>query len=352
MADDANTELLDLMLQHEIFLQRYKKNQLQDLVIFLRKLTDDVSGQLGQQFGDISGSVKSTRLNGLLHSLNKISDAASQEMMTLVQSQLRDLATYESGFMVGAVKSVLPIELSLVTPAPVQVWAAVTARPFEGRLLEQWVVDYSSSQRKRIEQAVRTSVVEGETVDTAIRRIRGTSKLGGQDGIIQGVTKRSAEALVRTAINHTVTAARQESAEQNFQVLKGMQWRATLDSLTSLICISRDGTVYPLDSGPRTPGHPNCRSTMIPILKSWKEMGINLAESPPGTRASLNGQVPASETYGTWLKRQPAGFQDDVLGSARGQLFRSGKLSVDRFVDESGHTYTLAQLRQRHPAAF
>jgi hypothetical protein len=50
------------------------------------------------------------------------------------------------------------------------------------------------------------------------------------------------------------------------------------------------------------------------------------------------------ETYAQWLKRQPAPTQDDILGPARGKLFRSGKLTVDRFVDMKGKTLTLAEL--------
>ena len=89
-----------------------------------------------------------------------------------------------------------------------------------------------------------------------------------------------------------------------------------------------------------------------PHIVLYLENLWDLAEADEGTRASMNGQVPASETYQTWLKRQPAGFQDDVLGVQRASLFRQGKLTVDKFVDESGKVYTMEQLRAKHPAAF
>jgi hypothetical protein len=117
------------------------------------------------------------------------------------------------------------------------------------------------------------------------------------------------------------------------------------------ICQSRDGKVYPLDSGPRPPAHFRCRSTTAPVLKSWKELGLKERDIPPGTRASMDGQVPEAETYQTWLKKKSPAFQDDVLGPTRGKLFREG-MTLDRFVDETGHEYTLKQLRSKDAALF
>jgi hypothetical protein len=62
--------------------------------------------------------------------------------------------------------------------------------------------------------------------------------------------------------------------------------------------------------------------------------------------------VPATTTYEQWLKRQPASFQDTVLGPSRGKLFRNGDLSIGRFVDSQGRTLTLDELRRLEPQAF
>jgi len=350
---DANTELLDELIMHQVYVERFKKRQLTDLQAFLQKLMDDVSAQLGQRGADLEGTARSARLDQLLRDLGRISDQASDQMTGMVRDQLRDLAAYEGGFMYTAVRALLPVTVSLTTVAPVQLWSAVTTRPFDGRVLEQWFTDYSANQKNRINEAVRMSVVEGETVDQTIRRIRGTKALGFKDGVVQGITRRGAEALARTAVNHVVTTARSATIQENQDVVKGEAWRSTLDGKTSEICIARDGKVYKVGVGPRPPAHPNCRSTIVPVLKSWKELGINLKEAPEGTRASLNGQVPASETYQTWLKRQPRSFQDDVLGPTKAELFRTGGLSVDKFVDEqAGRGYTIDQLRAKHPEAF
>jgi hypothetical protein len=78
-------------------------------------------------------------------------------------------------------------------------------------------------------------------------------------------------------------------------------------------------------------------------LKSWKELGLK--DPKPGTRSSLDGQIAETETYQTWLAKKSPEFQDEVLGPARGEMFRNGT-TLDRFVDDSGKQYTLEQLKK------
>jgi len=153
------------------------------------------------------------------------------------------------------------------------------------------------------------------------------------------------EATVKTALSHTANVARESVYKANEDVIKGVQWVSTLDGRTSAICMARDGIVYPPDKGPRPPAHWNCRSATIPILKSWKELGIDAKEIDEGTRASMNGQVPAGQNYDSWLRTQSADFQNDVLGKGKADIFRDGT-SVTKFVDKSGRELTLAELRK------
>lgn len=93
--------------------------------------------------------------------------------------------------------------------------------------------------------------------------------------------------------------------------------------------------------------HFNCRSVSVPVLKSWRELGIDIDDMPPGTRASMDGQVPADTTYGQWLSRQSAARQDEILGPERGKLLRSGRVTFERFSDDRGQWLTLDELRAK-----
>jgi hypothetical protein len=80
------------------------------------------------------------------------------------------------------------------------------------------------------------------------------------------------------------------------------------------------------------------------VLKSWKELGIPADEMSPGTRASMDGQVPADTTYAEWFAKQSAERQDEILGPVRAKLYREGRVSFDRFYDDKGRFLTLDQL--------
>jgi hypothetical protein len=90
---------------------------------------------------------------------------------------------------------------------------------------------------------------------------------------------------------------------------------------------------------------------MTPVIKSWRELGFDMDETPASTRASMNGQVPADMTYQQWLRKQSAARQNEVLGIKKAKLFREG-LDLDRFVNLNGKEFTLDQMRQRDAAAF
>ena len=92
--------------------------------------------------------------------------------------------------------------------------------------------------------------------------------------------------------------------------------------------------------------HMRCRSTSTPVTKSWRELGIPVDEMSPGERASMDGQVPADQTFGQWLRKQSASRQDEVLGPVRGAMFRAGA-PLDSFYDARGRYLTLDELRQR-----
>ena len=145
-------------------------------------------------------------------------------------------------------------------------------------------------------------------------------------------------------MNHVSSQSREAVYSENESLVKGVQYVATLDTRTTDICADLDGQIFKVDEGPRPPQHINCRSTTVPVLRSWKELGIDLKEAPPGTRASMNGQVAEGTTYGQWLKSQSTSTQNEALGPGRAKLFRSGAVSIHQFVDSTGRTLTLDEL--------
>ncbi|GEM_PF-1551220 len=103
----------------------------------------------------------------------------------------------------------------------------------------------------------------------------------------------------------------------------------------------------------------NCRSTLVPLLKSWEELtgqtGLDaeiqkeLRDVPRGTQSSMDGQVAESLTYEQWLKTKDDDFQREVLGPGKYRLWKTGKIGLKDLIDQRGHPLTLAQLKNLPP---
>lgn len=303
--------------------------------------------------------------------------------------ELRELARVEPKFVDGLVKSAAAgVELGTALPPPVRLRAIVSTHPFEGRTMAQWADKVRRDDLERIESAVKVGLVQGESGQQIARRVVGTVGLSGRDGVTQ-VTRRQAAAITRTAVSSISSEARQAYFAENADLAPRKLFTATLDARTTAICRSLDGRTYAVDDpkAPVLPLHWNERSVYSPLIDGevvgqrprrdftqrqllrefTAENGISTVTKrgslPRGTKGAfdafarrrmreLTGRTAAKTTYGQWLGRQSAAFQDDVLGPTRGALFRRGGLKLDRFVMRDGSELTLPQLAQRHAEAF
>src|SRR5690606_37920381 len=124
-----------------------------------------------------------------------------------------------------------------------QVYAAARARPFQGRLLREWAKSNEADRMTRVRAAVRTGYLDGRTTPQIVREIRGTKAAGFADGILE-IDRRHAEAVVRTALSHTASVAREQFYQANDDIMGDEVWISTLDSKTSHICRLRSGKRY------------------------------------------------------------------------------------------------------------
>lgn len=348
----ANESLLDAAISHQIGIMRFSTATVRKAIALLNRVDSRLVAEINRiDPSEGPGSWSQMRLEKLLDAVRVILKEAYNGITGTIDDDVRALGAYEAVYQGDLFKKVIPVAVDIVTPAPAQIYAAIHARPFQGMILKEWYSGLEEGTQRRLRDAIRMGYVEGRTTDQIVRDLLGTRSQNYADGVLEG-SRRGVEMVARTALNHTANVARNQVYRENSSVIKGVRWVATLDSRTSAVCRGRDGTVYPVDSGPRPPGHPNCRSSTAPVLKSWKEMGISLKEAPEGTRASMDGQVPASETYDSWLRKQSKDFQEDILGVTKGKLFRDGGLTLDRFVDAKGKEYSLLDLKRRDAAAF
>lgn len=370
MAATANDDILDAEIRHLVGLQRYSSGVVRRILRLLRSVDRDLVAQIAAFDPGRHSATARKRLERLLGAMRDSIQEGYAALEPNLRRELTQLADYEAGFQARLIQSAVPIRLALATPPAEQLAAAVTSQPFRGKILAEWASELEAGQYRRVRDALRIGFVEGETIEQMMRRVRGTRTLNYRDGIVE-IGRRDAEAVVRTAVNHVATRSRQLLFEANDDLVKAEMWTSTLDGRTTPVCRARDGEVFPVGKGPRPPAHWQCRSNMVPVVKSWSELGFDdmdedeplssrpfvadtrrVRDIPKADRDRLIGQVPANTTYGDWLRNQDRGFVEEVMGKTKAQLFLDGELGIDRFVDRSGIELTLDQLRRREAAAF
>lgn len=346
----VNEEIQDRTIRHMVYLERYKASEVRKIVkelntVILPDIEAKIAARLEKitQRGTDLGVTTTARLNQLEKELRKLADDLSKGLKDINLVDFNDLTEAELIWQAETIKKSLKFNLETVLPAAPAVARIIKKTSFAGLTLDQWYDSLSRSTQKNVMIAVNRGIVEGETTEQIVRRIKGTKKLGYTDGVWE-TTRAQASTITRSVINHVSTQSRLEFFKDNEDIIAGLKWISTLDSRTSATCASLDGKVFPIDEGPRPPVHPNCRSTMTAVLKD-----IDL---PEGTRSSEIGPVPESTTYGEWLKRQAAATQDEILGPTRAQLFRKGNLPVERFVGSDLKPLNLKQLRKIENDAF
>lgn len=347
----VNDRIRDLEVSHQVGIQRLSTDVVKRLVRLLDIADTKIVEKLRSRGATLEGSFTSARLQRLLDAIREINRDAHVIAGRELRAELLNIATYEAGFQKRLLQNALPIQWDIVIPSAETLQAAVTARPFQGRLLKEWVSELSDAKARRLRDAIRLGAVQGETVDQIVRRVRGTKALNYTDGVMQ-IGRRGAEAMVRTAVSHTTGAAQEALYAANSDIIAKEQWVSTLDTRTCPQCMALDGKTFDLGKGPKRPAHIGCRCVRVPVTKSWRELGFDIDDLPAGTRASMNGQVSATETYDTWLRKQPASAQDEALGPTRGKLFRKGEVKIDRFTNRAGDDLTLEQLRKMDGEAF
>jgi len=295
-----------------------------------RQITHDLS-RINER-GAWLGGKSLERLHGLKKVIGEGLAEAHIALRRDLSSDLQERAKYQAEWAERLYSGATGITVNLERPSAALLQSIVTSRPFQGAILREWAAKMEKSQLERIGQGIRLGLTEGESTAEIVMRLTGSGALKYRDGQFAR-DKRGAEALVRTAANHVATQSHAALIDKNAKLFPKYRWVSILDRRTTPMCRSRDGVIYTTGEGPTPPGHWNCRSTIVYLSK------IESAQQD-------------WPTYGKWLARQSAETQDDILGKARGQLFRKGELPIDHFTNRKGGELTLEQLKTKESAAW
>ncbi len=328
-----------------------------------------------------------SRITSLLRTIGILRGEAWTESTKVWKDEILAAANAEAEFLETSLKHIAPVVLDTTAPSAELLRQIVTQRPIQGAILGDWSKNIRRADLRRIEQQIQIGLVQGESAAQVARRIVGTVRLKGKDGVTE-ITRREADAITRTALLTITNSVREEFFNENSDLFEQEKYLATLDSRTTPICRSLDGNLYPVGVGPKPPVHWNCRSVRVAIITP--ELDVNRPykavtkqqllreytasagiqkkvgsreDLPRGHKSKfdefarrrtreLTGTVPERTTYESFLRSQSPEFQADVMGKAKAKLFRDGGLTLDKFVEPSGRELTLKELAERHKDAF
>lgn len=296
---------------------------LPDLLVRLRAV--DPTSETGRR--------REAKLKKLVADFRDIHSSLESSLLSMAESSAGNMASMEIGSVLKSMGNRIPdVGIELERPSIESVRQAVMSQPIYGQSRQTWFTALKDDSVRRVNQQLQLSVANGESVPQASARIRSAI----------GTTAVNARTIARTGLTASSAIAREETYKANSDVISSVQYVATLDKRTSMICAGLDGKVFPIGEGPRPPQHPNCRSTTVPVVKSFSELGL-VGDLPSATRSSLDGQVPESMTFSRWIKQQDADIQDEVLGKKNAERFRKGKVTFDSLVES--RTMNSSQLR-------
>jgi len=210
------------------------------------------------------------------------------------------------------------------------------------------IASISLTQQRRIKDVVRKGMIDNLAVNKIAKNVGDSIDL----------PRAQLKTLSRTAITETSSNVSSATYKLNEDVIDGYQYVATLDSRTSMICGRLDGKVFRLDDsrGVRPPQHFNCRSTTVPIVKSYEDLNNTnssriskrkLQRISKSKRASFNGQVASETNFEKFLSQQDDNFKLTVLGNKRRvEIYNTGKLKFTQFSTREGQLVSVSRLEE------
>jgi SPP1 gp7 family putative phage head morphogenesis protein len=390
------------LYRNAIDLNRYSNSVARRVINAYNDIIIDSVNQL-RTIDDLAAPVKAARLRGILAQLKDSLDTWAGDATELTALELQGLAQLQSEFVTDQLRRALPVggrdavrtveispqfAQSVVTTDPTQLnvvalsddlFAAVQGAPAtfsltaakgatitlpNGEVVAKAFRGIAVDQAERFSQVVRQGLLTGETTQDIAKRLIGSLQFGEEAKTVRQLVAAGGQAtavadnqvltLIRTSVNQVANSASQQVYESNQDITRRYRYVATLDSRTSAICAALDGKEFEYGKGPEPPQHFNCRSTTVPVIDYE---GLGFTPPPPATRASKDGQVPADQSYGQWLHKQPPEVQAEALGAGKVAYFNrladkyGPKDAIAKLVRDDGAELTLDQLRKRYGPA-
>lgn len=254
MADNIATQIADALQTHNIDLLRIDAATRRKILTLFAELGPGVVKRIERvnPTGVTRVVARRNRLRILFDQVWELIRSSFASLLDLSNTELRDVARFETRTVAGIVNSTIGVELVSGRLTESFLRSIVSNALIEGAPSANWWRDQRDDFRDAFEREMREGVLLGESIQDLTRRVRGTRARRFQDGLMATTTRR-AEALVRSSVLSVANEARFRMYQDNEDIIKGVQWLSTLDARTTDICKALDGQAWFLN-GRRMPG--------------------------------------------------------------------------------------------------
>lgn len=203
----------------------------------------------------LNARAKITRLQALQDAINVELTKVTHEYQMTLEDTLIGLFTEQY----KEVSELLGIMAPVINREAIK---TIIEYPYAGKMFSDRIWDNKDALVKHIKQNLTAGIIRGDSIQKMARQLKKDLN----------VLYYQAERLVRTETNYAMNQGHLKGYEDS-GVVEKYEFLAAIDSRTSKLCKDQNGKVYKLSDATvgvnYPPLHPNCRSTVIPVLEDW-----------------------------------------------------------------------------------
>lgn len=203
----------------------------------------------------LNARAKITRLQALQDAINVELTKVTHEYQMTLEDTLIGLFTEQY----KEVSELLGIMAPVINREAIK---TIIEYPYAGKMFSDRIWDNKDALVKHIKQNLTAGIIRGDSIQKMSRQLKKDLN----------VLYYQAERLVRTETNYAMNQGHLKGYADS-GVVEKYEFLAAIDSRTSKLCKNQNGKVYKLSEATvgvnYPPLHPNCRSTVIPVLEDW-----------------------------------------------------------------------------------
>lgn len=291
---------IDDLIEHKSLMEGQKTRVVNQIITILQSILPNIYG--------LSAAANSTNINKIVKEAQAIIDEAFSQLTPELQKEIMELGVYEAQVQEALLNNLIEdsSKIAIAGVGKETLKTAIFKTPIQGLLFKDGLKNASLDVKKQVETAVRIAVLEGATASQAKARIKAN----------YNIAEKRMVTYIRTAIQNATNVATAETYKANN--IEKYKYVAILDSRTTDICKSLNGTIFELGKGRLPPVHYNCRSFTIPVFK-----GIKLGDELDGN-------------YAAWLQNSK---KKGLTANEKGDFVESSKniITLDKLKTKEEH---------------